>query len=191
MSRSAAVFAVLCLTLPSAAQPDLQARLAAMVRDFHGHAALYAKDLNTGRTVAIDADEPVQTASVIKLALMLEIFAEVKQGKLALDDPLPLLKPNQVPGSGILQFLHPGLNTTVEDNVVLMIELSDNTATNQLIDKVPLASVNARLAAMGLKNTYFYKKVFRPAEGPQPADQAKFGLGKTTAREMAQLMESI
>jgi beta-lactamase class A len=122
---------------------------------------------------------------------MLESFAQVKDGKLKLDDPLPLLKENQVGGSGILTFLHPGLNTTVEDNVVLMIDLSDNTATNQLIDKVGLDGVNRRLASMGLKNTYFYKKVFKPATGPQPADQKKFGLGKTTAREMAQVAESI
>jgi beta-lactamase class A len=44
---------------------------------------------------------------------------------------------------------------------------------------------------MGLKNTYLYKKVFRPAEGPMPPDQPKFGLGKTTAREMAEALESI
>ncbi|HKD91692.1 MAG TPA: serine hydrolase [Terriglobales bacterium] len=192
MKRLSLVFWIGLCALPALAQGnDLQPQLEAMIRDFHGHAAIFAKDLKTGRSVAINADEPTQTASVIKLSLMLETFAEVKQGKIKLDDPLPLLKFNQVEGSGILQFLHPGLNTTVEDNVVLMIEMSDNTATNQLIDKVPLANVNARLAAMGLKNTYFYKKVFKPSEGPQPPDQKKFGLGKTTAREMAQLMESI
>lgn len=175
------------------ASPDvaLQQQLEAMIREHKGKAAIYAHDVKTGRVVAVNADEPTQTASVIKLPLMLEIFAEAKDGKLKLSDELPLLKQNQVPGSGILQFLHAGLNTTVEDCVVLMIELSDNTATNQLIDKVPLANVNARLAAMGLKNTYFYKKVFKPAEGPMPADQKKFGLGKTTAREMGELMESI
>ena len=175
----------------SAFAADLQQQLEAMSRDFHGHVAIFAKNLKSGATVAIDADEPVQTASVIKLALMLETFAQVKDGKLKLDDPLPLVKDNQVAGSGILTFLHPGLNTTVEDNVVLMIDLSDNTATNQLIDKVGLEGVNRRLGSMGLKNTYFYKKVFKPATGPQPADQKKFGLGKTTAREMAQLVESI
>jgi beta-lactamase class A len=72
-----------------------------------------------------------------------------------------------------------------------MIDLSDNTATNLLIDKIPLANVNAKLAAMGLKNTYFYKKVYKPATGPVPPDQPKYGLGKTTPREMAALTESI
>lgn len=191
---NASIFASFLLSFGCAAYaqtPALQQQLDAMVQGFRGHVAFFAKDLNTGRTVATDADEPVQTASVIKLALMLETFAEAKQGIIKLDDPLPLLQANQVPGSGVLQFLHPGLNTTVEDSVVLMIDLSDNTATNQLIDKVPLSKVNARLTAMGFKNTYFYKKVFKPAEGPSPSDQKKFGLGKTTAREMAQLLESI
>lgn len=192
MKKVVIVFLLLSCACRAFAQSNsLQQQLESMIHGFQGHVGLFAKDLKTGRTVAINADEPTQTASVIKLALMLETFAEVQQGKLKLDDPLPLVKVNQVEGSGILQLLHPGLNTTVEDNIVLMIELSDNTATNQLIDKVPLSSVNARLAAMGLKNTYFYKKVFKAAEGPQPPDQKKFGLGKTTAREMAQLIESI
>ena len=191
MKKIVAVLLLLCSCPIFAQSNPLQQTLEGMIQGFKGHVGLFAEDLKTGRTVAINADEPTQTASVIKLSLMLETFAEIKQGKIKLDDPLPLLKDNQVPGSGILQFLHAGLNTTVEDNVVLMIELSDNTATNQLIDKVPLTNVNARLAAMGLKNTYFYKKVFKKAEGPLPADQKKFGLGKTTAREMAQLLESI
>jgi beta-lactamase class A len=193
MKKIAVILIVLSCACPmlAAQENTLQQQLETMIQGFRGHLGLFAKDLKTGRTVAINADEPTQAASVIKLALMLETFAEVKQGKIKLDDPVPLLKENQVEGSGVLQFLHAGLNTTVEDNVVLMIELSDNTATNQLIDKVPLSSVNARLAAMGLKNTYFYKKVFKAAEGPQPPDQKKFGLGKTTAREMAQLIESI
>jgi len=51
--------------------------------------------------------------------------------------------------------------------------------------------VHARIAQMGLKDTYLYKKVFMPPVGPTPPDQKKFGLGKTTAREMARILESI
>ena len=51
--------------------------------------------------------------------------------------------------------------------------------------------VNARLEALGLENTHLYKKVSKPATEPMPADQPKFGLGKTTPREMATLMETI
>jgi beta-lactamase class A len=60
-----------------------------------------------------------------------------------------------------------------------------------VIDVVGLPPTNEMLARMGLRNTYFYKKVFKPAEGPMPPDQKQFGLGKTTAEEMAKVMESI
>ena len=70
-----------------------------------------------------------------------------------------------------------------------MVVLSDNTATNQAIDRLGLDHINATLRAAGLKQTVLYKKVYVPATGPMPADQAKFGLGKTTAREMASIMQ--
>jgi beta-lactamase class A len=72
-----------------------------------------------------------------------------------------------------------------------MMDLSDNTATNMVIDVVGLHPTNDMLARMGLKNTYFYKKVFKDATEAMPPDQKQFGLGKTTAEEMAKIMESI
>ena len=131
------------------------------------------------------------TASVIKLPLMVEAFYEIKAGKHKLDERLKLTKENQVEGSGVLTLLQPGLEPTLQDAITLMITQSDNTATNMVIDVVGIPAVNARIAAMGLKNTYLYKKVFMPPQGPTPPDQKKFGLGKTTAREMAQVLESI
>lgn len=174
-----------------ASAANLQKQLDKMAAHFHGKVALYAINMKTGDRVAIDADQPVQTASVIKLPIMVETFAEVAAGKRSLEDKLVLTKDNQVPGSGILAQLQPGLQLTLYDAVVLMMDLSDNTATNVVIDHIGIPAINARIKAMGLKDTYLYKKVFKPAEGPMPADQAKFGLGKTTAREMAEVMESI
>jgi beta-lactamase class A len=87
--------------------------------------------------------------------------------------------------------MNPGLDLTLYDTVVLMMTLSDNTATNMVIDRIGIPAVNARISAMGLKNTVLYKKVYKPADGPMPPDQKQFGLGKTTAREMAEVMESI
>ncbi len=162
-----------------------------MAASHHGKVALYAKSLATGESVSLDATRPVQTASVIKLPLMLQAFEQVKSGKLKLSTPVTLTKDNQVGGSGILNLLDPGLKLTLKDTITLMMTLSDNTATNMLIDVVGLHPTNEMLAHRGLKNTYFYKKVFKPAQGPMPADQKQFGLGKTTAEEMARVMESI
>jgi beta-lactamase class A len=182
---------LLVIAAPAALGADLQRDLDSMAARHAGKVALFAKNLKTGATVAINADEPVQTASVIKLPIMIEAFYEAKAGKVRLEERLKLTKDNQVPGSGVLTQLQPGLEPTLRDAVTLMMIVSDNTATNMVIDRIGVAAVNARIAAMGLKNTYLYKKVFTPAEGPMPADQKKFGLGKTTAREMAEAMESV
>jgi beta-lactamase class A len=162
-----------------------------MAASYHGKVALYAKNLTTGESVSIDPDRPVQTASVIKLPLMLQAFEQVKAGKLNLSQPLILTKDNQVPGSGVLQFMDPGLKLTLKDTITLMMILSDNTATNMVIDAVGLKPTDAMLVRMGMKNTWFYKKVFKPTTEPMPPDQKKFGLGKTTAEEMAGVLETI
>lgn len=170
---------------------ELQTRVDALVRMHRGKVAVFAKNLQSGETLEVNSDTPVQTASVIKLPLMLQAYHQVKQGKLKLSDPVVLDKDNQVPGSGVLAFMDTGLKLTLQDTIRLMMMLSDNTATNLMIDKVGLAPTNQMLADMGLKNTYFYKKVYKKAEGPMPPDQKQFGLGKTTAKEMGQVMESI
>lgn len=180
------------LLMPSISQAaSLQAQVEEIAKGHHGKVALFAKNLKTGVTVAIDPDIPVQTASVIKLPILTETFRQIKEGKHALTDPITLRKEDQVVGSGILQFLSTPHQLTLQDAVTLMMIVSDNTATNLVIDQVGLKNVNDGISAMGLKSTYLYKKVYKPAEGPQPPEQKKFGLGKTTAREMAKVMESI
>jgi beta-lactamase class A len=190
MRRIFAVLFVFALTVSAAAQ-DLQKQLETLAVSHQGKVAFFAKNLATGATVAVDADKPVQTASVIKLPLFLQAFEQVKAGKLHLDDKVELTKANQVAGSGVLPFLDPGLKLTLKDTLTLMILLSDNTATNMSIDAVGLKATNQMLADMGLKNTYFYKKVYVKAVEPLPPDFKQFGLGKTTPREMAAVMEYI
>ncbi len=190
MTKRLIIFALLLAAVP-ASSTELGRKIGKIAAQHKGKVAVYAKNLQTGDTVAIDQGKPVATASVIKLPLMLQAFEHVKAGKIRLSDPVELTKENQVPGSGVLGMLDPGLKLTVKDVITLMITLSDNTATNMLIDLVGLKPTNDMLANMGLKNTYFYKKVYKKAEGPQPPDQKQFGLGKTTAEEMAKVMESI
>jgi beta-lactamase class A len=96
-----------------------------------------------------------------------------------------------VGGSGVLQFFSTPMELTFEDMLTFMIICSDNTATNLAIDQLGLKNINARIAAMGLKDTYFYKKVFKPAEEPMPSDQKTYGLGKTTPREIGDMLVSV
>src|SRR3954447_8338237 len=108
MKRNLLLFVSLLLVfVPHAAAADLQQQLEKIAAAHRGKVALYAKNLKTGATVAINADVPVQTASVIKLPIMIEAFAQAKAGKLKLDERAPLTADNQVPGSGILTFMKP------------------------------------------------------------------------------------
>jgi beta-lactamase class A len=173
------------------AEAGVEARLGEIARAHHGKVALFATQLNTGRVVGIDRDAVVQTASVIKLTILFEAMEQVRSGKAHWDDRMTLAPGDAVSGSGLLLFLDTPQTLTLKDVLTLMVVMSDNTATNLAIDKIGLDAVNARIAWMGLKDTHLYKKIGKPATEPMPADQAKFGLGKTTPAEMAEVMERI
>lgn len=191
MRRFLALILVIACCAPAAAQEDstLDARLNAIAAAYDGRVALYATDLRSGKTAALNADTPVPTASVIKLTVLYEALKQIEEGKLRLDERLTMTKDDQVEGSGVLMLLDTPQTLTVKDALSLMIDVSDNTATNLLIDRLGLANVDARIQSLGLRDTWLYKKVFRAAVPPVPADQPQFGLGKTTAREMAQVIE--
>jgi beta-lactamase class A len=169
----------------------LVARLSEIARAHHGKVALYAKQLNTGKTASLDRDAVVQTASVIKLTILFEAMEQVREGKAHWDDKIMLQPGDAVSGSGLLLFLDTPQTLTLKDILSLMVIMSDNTATNLAMDKIGLDAVNARIAWIALKNTHLYKKIGKPATEPMPEDQPKFGLGKTTPKEMAEVMERI
>lgn len=160
-----------------------------LIAGFHGQVSLYAHDLATGRTVAIDADQPVPTASVIKLTILYDALQQIREGKVRFSDRLVMHKADQVPGSGVLLFFDTPMTLTFKDALTLMIAQSDNTAANLSMDHLGIRNIDDEIMALGMKNTWLYKKVFEPATGPMPPDQKLFGLGKTTAREMGGLME--
>jgi beta-lactamase class A len=180
---------------PAAPAADVDAPIVAQLHQLadahHGKVALYASQLNTGKTVGLDPDAVVQTASVIKLTILFEAMEQVRAGKAHWDDKITLQPGDAVSGSGLLLFLDAPQALTLKDILSLMIIMSDNTATNLAIDKIGLDAVNDRIAWMGLKNTHLYKKIGKPSTEPMPADQPKFGLGKTTPAEMAEVMERI
>jgi beta-lactamase class A len=191
--RTLLAFLLLVMTLqqPVSAQPDasLEAALRGIAASYPGSVALYATDLRSGKTVALDADTAVPTASVIKLTVLFEALKQIQDGRKHWADPLTLTKANQVEGSGVLTLFDTPATLTLKDALTLMIVLSDNTATNMAIDDLGLQNIDDRIRWMGLQHTWLYKKVFMDPVPPVPADQPKFGLGKTTAREMAQVME--
>lgn len=191
MRNLIAILLALSCTAPAFCQEDqtLHNSLAQTIAAYQGKVALYAVDLRSGKTVAINADTPVPTASVIKLTILFEALKQLESGQVHWNDRLTLQKSDQVIGSGVLRLFDTPLPLTFKDVVTLMVDLSDNTATNLAIDHLGLQNIDNRIVWMGLHNTWLYKKVFEAASGPVPADQPKFGLGKTTAREMAEVMQ--
>ena len=177
----------------SARYTELDQRIRAEISRFKGKVSLFAKNLETGDTYEFGGDDRVPTASTIKVAVMIEAFARVAEGKAKWTDELALTKEKKVGGSGILNVFADGLRLTFRDAVTLMMILSDNTATNLVIDVLTADAVNARMELLGMKETRLMRRVFgggESAEGKKEENK-RFGLGRTTPREMVMLVEKL
>ncbi len=170
----------------------MEDQVGAVVKGFRGHMGVAAIDLRTGETIGVDADSPFPTASTIKTAVMVEAWQQAADGRLSMDTAVTLTAPDKVGGAGVLRGLHDGLALSVADLIHLMIVLSDNTATNLLINRLGTAQVNQRLESYGLRETKLFRPTFRDGRPDVlPELEREFGLGMTTPREMARLMALI
>jgi beta-lactamase class A len=172
---------------------DLDARVRAEVAKFKGRVSLFAKNLDTGAEYSYGGDDRVRTASTIKIAVMVEAFARVAEGRAKWTDEVVLAREKKVSGSGILSELSDGLRLSLRDAVNLMMILSDNTATNLVIELLTADAVNARMQSLGFKDIRLMRKIGgggESAEGRQEANK-RFGLGRSSPREMVMLMEKL
>jgi beta-lactamase class A len=113
----------------------------------------YAKQLSSAREVAVRADAPMNTASVIKIAVMVLAYRDADAGRLDLDERHTIRPEDLRRGSGLLQTFAVGLQPTLRDLVAQMIITSDNTATDIVIAKVGLERVNRMLDSLGYRET--------------------------------------
>jgi len=155
----------------------------------HGVVGYSVIDLENNATISRRGDETFPTASLIKVAILVTVYDLVTKGELSLNDPLTVLKIDQVPGSGVAQHLHPGTILTVHDAAWLMITISDNTTTNLLLDRIIIRRVWDKMEALGLKHTKVHSKSFRRNSSVALDSSVKYGLGVTTPNEMARLFE--
>jgi beta-lactamase class A len=160
---------------------------------------IYVRGLETGEEVAINADQQMDTMSVIKIPLMAEVFEQIKASKFKLSDKYTLTSEDIRPGTGTLRSMDPGAVMTVKDLITYMIIVSDNTATDVLYRMVggPEA-VTKRMEAYGLKSTkapWPASKWFadlRAASSPEEFHrQAKTPFGLSTPREIGVLLEGM
>ncbi len=161
---------------------DLTVRVEAIAGSFSGRLGVAAVNLTTGERFSLNAAESFPPASTIKLPVLYEVFRGVEEGRWSLDDRLTLTGANMVEGSGVLLDLTPGLQLTVRDLAVLMIVISDNTATNMLIDLCTPDAVNRSLAELQIRGVRLNRKIGMNLEVP---------LGEATPAGMARLMELI
>jgi beta-lactamase class A len=171
----------------------LDAQIKAETTTFKGKVCLFAKNLDTRETYSLNGDERVRTASTIKVAVMIEAFARVAEGHAKWTDELVLTKAARYGGSGVLPELSDGLRLTLRDCVNLMMTISDNTATNMVLDYLSTDAVNARMNSLGFKDTRIMRRVGsggESAEGKE-ADNKRFGLGRTSPHEMVQILEKL
>ena len=176
-------------------------KISAATAGFSGTVSIFAKNLDTGATYALRPDDRVRTASTIKLPILCATFEAVKEGRLKWTDQVTLHDADKVSGSGILGEFSDGVKLPLVDVAHLMIVLSDNTATNLVLDQVTADYVNQYLDKLGLKGTRSMRKVrgdgadlkspsgFSKA-GLDPANQ-KYGLGSSTPREMVTILEKL
>jgi beta-lactamase class A len=200
--RGSPVFPLVALLLASAAAvagsdspqagSSLESRIAPLIRAHKGTVAVAVKNLRTGETFRYRADAVMPTASLIKFPVMIEAYRQAHLGELDLDARVTLRDSDKVPGSGILtSHFSEGASFRLRDAVRLMIALSDNTATNLVLDAIGLGATAATMQRMGYPNTKIHAKVFRPATSIFPERSKQYGLGSTTADEMVRLCEEL
>lgn len=176
-----------------ASSASLDSRVRSEITAFKGKVSLFAKNLETGQTYAYGGDDRVRTASTIKIAVMIEAFARVAEGRAKWTDELVLTKAARYGGSGVLPELSDGLRLTLRDCVNLMMVVSDNTATNMVLDYLTTDSVNARMKSLGYKDTLIMRRIGGGGESREgkESDNKRFGLGSTTPHEMVRILEQL
>lgn len=198
------VVALFLLSLPVLAQPQpdksLDQKIREEIKSFKGKVTLFARNLDTGMSYGIGEDERVRTASTIKVPIMAATFALVAEGKVKWSDELTLTKEKKVSGAGILPDFGDGLHLTLRDAVHLMIMLSDNTATNLVLDHITADAVNEKLEKFGCKLTRSLRKINGGGESKAFAEEwnkkpdgssSRYGIGVSTPREMVELLGKI
>ena len=164
---------------------EKMARYLPRLASLPGEVSVYAKDLITAEEWAYQPDIPLVAASVIKLPILMEAFRQTRDGLINMDEVFAIRPEQKMPGCGALTRLRDGLEVTLHDLCALMVILSDNTATNILIDRLRMDHINETIRLLGLKKTKLRRRLF-------DAEASARGIQNTiTAREMGLLLEKL
>jgi len=142
---------------------------------------LWVHDVDRRQTYGLRAEEQFPPASTIKLFVLRELFRQVEAGRVSLADQVVMQQRDVVPGTGVLKDLWPGLRLRLGDAGMLMVTVSDNTATNLLIDRLGTRAINRGIREAGYLDTYLAGKLYR----------SRRSVSATTARDLGALMLAI
>jgi beta-lactamase class A len=188
---------------PQSAASGLQRLLDAEIARFPARAGVWIKHLTTGEEAGVRADETFNSASVIKIPVLVLAFQLAEKRQLSLDERITIRKEDVRGGSGIFRYHDPGLQPTLRDVLLQMVITSDNTATDLAIGKVGgVARVNAWLAEAGYANerlTQTTGELFAKYNALKPTDdrnaktntERAYWLGEITPRGMGLMLEAI
>ena len=137
----------------------LKADLENVIRDFNGDAGIVVKDLSTSWEFTFNKYERFPAASLLKLPIMLALYEAAQQGKLNLSDTFHLTESCKVGGSGVLKTIPAGAQFTIDELIALMIDSSDNTATNILLGMLDFTYFNRWFETFGLQQTSLARKM--------------------------------
>ena len=153
--------------------------------EVNGKVGFYYKNLVTGEVASYNENEPMLAASLIKLTVLGEVFDEIESVKIKEDEIFTTCEKDKVPSCGALNYMEEGLKLKLKDLYTLMIILSDNYATNMLIDRCKIENVNEFIRKNGLKNTVLKRKMFDSVGASKGLENY------TSAQDMALLLEKI
>src|SRR5438128_7220789 len=177
----------------------LQANIARITSSVNAKWGIYLKCVETGEEIALNADETLDTMSVIKIPLMVEVFRQIEAGKFALTDRVTLKKSDKRPGTGVIRSLDPVASLTIKDLITLMIIVSDNTATDLLYEKVGgTEPVNKLMQSYGLNSIratgtadVWFKAIAAESDRWKFHTEGKTPFGLSSPRDMGKLLEKI
>jgi beta-lactamase class A len=175
--------------VPLSPRPELpfEERIASLERAFSGRIGFHAVHLGDDEEVGLNADEPFPTASVIKVGLCCAVLDLVAQGEADLGETLRLPPPGRrVAGGGILKQLEVDA-VSLRDAIELTITLSDNVATNALLERCDAERVNAYFGGLGLSVT----RILGPVDFTRVTHDLRGGIGISTPREQTRLLAAV
>jgi beta-lactamase class A len=189
------VAAILAIPIPASGTDTarIQGRLAEAIAKFRGEMGIAVKNLDTGESFAVNGDTRFPTASLIKVAVMVETYQQMAEGKFRPGTKVTL-KPEDKAGDETvpLNVMHTPATLTVADLLRFMIAWSDNTATNLLVRMVGTANVDRRLESYGITEMKLFRPTFRDGKADVfPELEKEFGLGMTTPLAAVRLFELI